>query len=142
MGEEGVEGVMVSGYDENRANSAYLTWLKVDDPILGVIFSPLRMFYFLFSPIPFDWRGISDVIAFTMDSSVYAYLCWKIFQYRKNENGKMNVALRRYLIIGILAMTFVFAFGTKNAGTAMRHRAKYATLFVVTYAVSIVTIRR
>ena len=34
-------------------------------------------------------------------------------------------------------MTFVFAFGIKNAGTAMRHRAKFTTLFVVAYAASV-----
>jgi len=137
MGEDGVEDALVQGYGANRADSAYLTWLKVDDPVIGFLFSPLRMFYFLFSPIPLDWRGVMDVIAFSMDSSVYAYLCWKIFKYRKNENGRMNVVLRKYLTIGILAMTFVFAFGTKNAGTAMRHRAKFTTLFVVAYAASV-----
>lgn len=136
MDEEGVEGAMVNGYGANRGNSAYLTWLNVDNPIIGFLFSPLRMFYFLFSPIPFDWRGITDIIAFTMDSSVYAYLCWKIYKYRKNRNGKINIALRKYLIICILALTFVFAFGTKNSGTAMRHRAKFTTLIVITYAIS------
>lgn len=136
MGDDGVEGVMVSGYGANRGDSAYLSWLNVDDPVIGFLFSPLRMFYFLFSPIPFDWRGIMDVIAFSMDSSVYAYLCWKIFKNRKIKNGRMNVALRKYLIASILALTFVFAFGTKNAGTAMRHRAKYTTMFIVTYAIS------
>ena len=136
MDEEGVEGAMVNGYGANRGNSAYLTWLNVDNPIIGFLFSPLKMFYFLFSPIPFDWRGITDIIAFTMDSSVYAYLCWKIYKYRKNRNGKINIALRKYLIICILALTFVFAFGTKNSGTAMRHRAKFTTLIVITYAIS------
>ena len=135
--EEGVEGTIVGGYDANRGNSAYLTWLNVDNPIIGFLFSPLRMFYFLFSPMPFDWRGITDIIAFTMDSSVYAYLCWKIFKYRKNRNGKMNIALRKYLITCILALTFVFAFGTANSGTAMRHRAKFTTLIVITYAISV-----
>lgn len=142
MGEEGVEGVMVSGYDENRANSAYLTWLKVDNPMMGFLFSPLRMFYFLFSPIPFDWRSTVDVMSFAMDSSVYVYLCWNIFKYRKNENGKMRMALRKYLVISLLALTFVFAFGTGNSGTAMRHRSKFTSLFVIAYAVSVTQNKR
>ena len=134
MEDESVGGTIVSGYEANRGDSAYLTWLNVDNPIIGFLFSPLRMFYFLFSPIPFDWRGITDIIAFTMDSSVYAYLCWKIFKYRKNRNGKTNIALRKFLVISISALTFAFAFGTGNSGTAMRHRAKFTTILIVAYS--------
>ena len=55
----------------NGAGSNYLadfSYARINDVILQL---PLRMVYLLFSPMPWDWRGISDVLAFGIDSSVY-----------------------------------------------------------------------
>ena len=38
-----------------------------------LIYTIPRIVYFLFSPLPWQWRGPSDVIAFTFSSLFYMY---------------------------------------------------------------------
>ena len=133
--EESAEDVIVGSYEENRGNSAYLTWISVSSPAMGFLFSPLKMFYFLFSPIPFDWRSFYDILAFMLDSLVYLFFCYKIYRHRHHQTNRMLGTLRRFLLINFLILTFVFAFGTGNSGTAIRHRAKFVTMLAVAYAV-------
>lgn len=114
--------------------SDYLTWLNVSSLSVSIATLPLRMVYFLFSPIPFDWRGLGDIIAFITDSCVYLWLCWKIYKAKRLGNAEKTV--KRFLTICIVATVVVFAFGTKNSGTAMRHRLKILPVIVLTYAIT------
>lgn len=129
------EDMMVDMYTvTGDSGSTYLSWLNVTTPLQAVFFSPLKMFYFLFSPIPFDWRNLLDVIAFTMDSMIYIFLFYQI--YRNWTNSKENRYLICFLLISFFIATFVFAFGTIASGTAVRHRAKIIALLFVCYALS------
>ena len=132
--EADVETELVGRYSsKTEAGSKYLQWVDVNSPIQGVLFSPLKMFYFLFSPIPFDWRGMTDLIGFIFDGMVYFLLCYNIYQNsrkRKISIDKIS-SIKKYLLIGFLLLTFVFSFGTSTAGTAMRHRAKYLSVLIV-----------
>lgn len=92
------------------------------------------MFYFLFSPLPTNWRGFGDIIAFIIDSSFYIFLCWNIAKNYRFSNKFGNIKL--FLLIGLSISVFVFAFGTYTAGTALRHRAKLLPMLTVLYAVS------
>lgn len=119
---------------ETEGKSAYLTWIKADSLWMGFLFSPLKMFYFLFSPLPSGWRGMGDIIAFAIDSSIYMFLCWNIARNYKLSNnfGKM----KKFMLTGVTLSVFVFAYGTFTAGTALRHRAKLLPMLVMLYAVS------
>lgn len=117
----------------NDAGSRYLMWLpQTNNPYVGLLYTPLKIFYFLFSPIPFDWRGASDIIAFFMDSIIYLYLLYKILTIKVRNKWKKQ--LRRYLIVSYLSISFMFSFGTNVAGTAIRHRAKGVAVLFVTYS--------
>jgi len=119
----------------NGGGSDYLTWIKADNVSQCLLLSPLKMFYFLFSPLPTEWRGISDVIGFLIDSIVYLWLCIGIYRFRDLQGfGK---PLRMFLLISLLITVFIFAYGTYNAGTAFRHRAKLIPVILITYAVSL-----
>lgn len=109
----------------DAAGSAYLTWLNISNPYLLLLFSPLKMFYFLFSPIPLDWRGVMDVVAFCLDSTFYIWAFFKIIQRFRDISDPVLKNITRYLMASILAMTFVFAYGTIASGTALRHRCKF-----------------
>lgn len=115
--------------------SDYLTWISVESVTQGLLFSPLKMFYFLFSPLPTEWRGVQDVLGFVIDGAVYLWLCIMIFGSKCAEG--VPRLLKRYLIVSLLVTTFIFAYGTTNAGTAFRHRAKLFSLIAVTYVVSV-----
>ena len=120
------------GYE--GGGSDYLQWIDVSSLSLSMAFLPLRMFYFLFSPIPIDWRGIGDMIAFAMDGLMYMWLFWHIF--KSSHLSPAFHFLRKFLATGILVVVIIFAIGTRNSGTAMRHRAKILPVVLVTYAVT------
>ena len=130
--EYGLHNVVVHG-----GESAYLTWINPNSPFQLLLFSPLKMFYFLFSPIPLDWRGLQDVIAFFLDAVIYLFLIYTTLKYYgKLENG-MKKNILKYLLIAVFFSVFVFAYGTTNAGTAIRHRCKIFSLVLTAYAVSV-----
>lgn len=128
------DGLLATINADTKGDSAYLTWVKADSLWMGLVFSPLKMFYFLFSPLPTNWRGFGDVIAFMIDSSFYIFLCWNIARNYRLSNKFGSIKL--FLLIGFIISVFVFAFGTYTAGTALRHRAKLLPMLTVLYAVS------
>ena len=113
------------------AGSTYLLWMQKLGVGLRMLLSPVRMFYLLFSPLPFDWRGLSDVAVFCIDSLVYVVLV--VLMFRPPLLGGA-AQLKRFLGYAVLVLTFVFALGTTNAGTAVRHRAKFLPVLVLAAA--------
>lgn len=133
MNTENTEEVLVAHYEGAQGGgSDYLTQLPVNTIGGAMLFAPIKMLYFILSPMPWDWRGFSDMLAFLIDSIIYLILIWGII---KNVNNKF-IKLRTGLIISLLSVVFIFGIGVTNAGTAMRHRAKLLPLFVVAYCVS------
>lgn len=104
-------------------------------PLNMLIFTIPRIVYFLFSPFPWQWRGISDIIAFIFSGLFYLITVVRAFRFLKggrNDNKRVLIAL----LITVAAMTFVFAWGVTNTGTAARHREKQTILFGLIYAIS------
>lgn len=133
--DKSVDEFVSDKYSNNEeAGSAYLQWVSFSSPVEVILFSPLKMFYFLYSPIPFDWRGLMDIIAFVFDSVVYIFLSYKIIR------SKVQIKKYRYLLlfigISFLTATLVFSLGTIASGTAIRHRAKILTLLLVCYGLA------
>ncbi|MBQ2513689.1 MAG: hypothetical protein II535_00685, partial [Bacteroidales bacterium] len=115
------------------AGSTYLLWMQKLGVGVRLLLSPVRMFYLLFSPLPTDWRGLSDVVVFCVDSLVYLVLA--VMMFWPPLLGKER-QLRRFISYAVLLMTFVFALGTSNAGTAVRHRAKFLPAMALVAACS------
>jgi hypothetical protein len=115
------------------AGSTYLLWMQKLGVGLRLLLSPVRMFYLLFSPLPFEWRELSDVVVFCVDSLFYIVLT--VMMFLRPLRGK-TVQLKRFLIYAVLVVTLIFSIGTSNAGTAVRHRAKFLPVMVLAAAVS------
>ena len=116
-------------------NAAYLQWLPPATNIfIALAYAPIRMFYFFFSPLPFDWRGPMDLIAFFIDSSFFIYLIYIAY---KRFAPKGLTFLKRNIVLSIMIAAFLFSFGTQNSGTAMRHRAKLVAPLCVVAGMSI-----
>ena len=126
------EDLLETEISKNSGGSAYLQWMSGYSYGVSLLLSPIRMIYLLFSPIPFDWRGLLDIVVFCVDSSVYLFLFLTIFKKLKQASH-----LRKYLLISLLSITLLFAMGTSNSGTAIRHRAKFYPFLVLTYCVAI-----
>ncbi|MDA3731284.1 phospholipid carrier-dependent glycosyltransferase [Niameybacter massiliensis] len=118
-----------SGYD-------YIGGANIDSLGELILYSPIRMFYFIASPLPWMWRGINDMIAFLFSALFYLtslYMGFQVlFQRMHSKNKNLIFALILICVIGMA----LFAWGVSNAGTALRHRDKFLIDYVILFAVS------
>lgn len=126
-----------SGIEEG--GSTYLQNYEISSAIDFITLVPLKFIYFIFSPMPYDIRGVGDLIAILIDSSVYYFLIFKIIWSRKPIVDNFFRILPKIFFILFLVVSLGFALGTENSGTAMRHRAKLlpALIMVVVFIESI-----
>lgn len=116
--------------------SDYLQNISVNSFGELFIWTPIRMFYFMFSPLPTDWRGISDIVAFLIDSIPNAVIIIvTIIQWRR-KHGIERMILGTGLFSLFCSMG-IFAWGVSNAGTAMRHRDKLIGIMIVIFCVAL-----
>lgn len=100
--------------------SDYLVNMDCQSWIQFVPYTLLRMFYFLFSPLPTEARGISDIMMFLADGCLLFF----ILLFMVNKILKKNMSWR-YIFTSLIAVVMfagIFAWGCRNAGTALRHR--------------------
>ena len=75
------------------------------------------------------WRGFIDVAAFFMSTApVYlaAAICWLVsLSYKKIDAYRCVLFLEIFITVG------VYAWGNKNAGSALRHREKILSLVIL-----------
>lgn len=110
-----------------RGGSVYLQGLKISSWGTFALYTPIRMVYFLFSPMPWDWRGFKDIITSLLDSSLYAYCLYAVWRFRRKLN---RYPILWAMLIAIFMSTLIFSLGVENSGTAMRHRYKLFSLFL------------
>lgn len=103
-----------------EGGAAYPLWTIPRSYIELVWKFPVRVAYFLFSPFPWDLRALRHLVGF-VDGLLYLYLAMLIWKGRKKILSMPDSKLLFLLTIFIIA---VFALGTSNFGTAIRHRTK------------------
>lgn len=119
---------------DGTGNSAYLNWLpETKNPIIAFLVAPIKMFYFLFSPIPTDWHRIIDPVGFLIDSVFYILMFWNIYKY---YTISALAIYKKIMLISVGIGILMFSFGTFNAGTAFRHRAKFCEPIAIIFAIS------
>ena len=106
-----------------------------------IVNTPIRMIYFVFSPLPWAWRGLSDILAFFGSALFYVYTVFFIVKSAKTrplKNMKNDNISSYYfvLVIIVLIASVMFGWGVANAGSALRHREKFTYIFIVLFAVS------
>lgn len=118
-----------SGIEEGGAT--YLRNFQVNSPLDLVLFMPLRLVYFIFSPMPYDVRGFGDIAAIILDSSFYYFLGFLILRSIKTIRKNIFIQYPKVLLILFLIISLGFSMGTENSGTAMRHRSKVFPILLV-----------
>ncbi len=112
-----------------RGGAEYPSWLRPegasDTQIL--VLTPLRMAYLLFGPLPWDVRAPRHIIGM-VDGLLYLAMVMLLWQYRHVWWQKPEM---RLLLVMLAALVLVYAWGTGNFGTGMRHRAKFVAIFIV-----------
>jgi len=119
----------------NYGNAAYPSFVVLRSTSDMITLLPLRMFYFLFSPFPWDVSSKSHLLGL-VDSLWYFYLSYLFISHYKHV--KENKKLKIVIFIFIVAVIF-YSFGVGNFANAMRHRVKFLTLLVVIVAPFIFT---
>lgn len=117
-----------------EAGSGYLQ--SVTTTSLGqiVLYLPFFIFYFLYSPTPDMFRGILDILTFTLNSSLFIYLTidgYIKYKKVKKQIPKLEKKIIKALTMSLIFTVIVFSIGTRNAGTAMRHRDKIFPFLIV-----------
>lgn len=119
----------------DEGGSSYARYVGNTDTLENMlIYTFPRFVYFLFSPFPWQWRGISDIVAFFFSSSFYLYTVVLSVKKLILRNSKHPQLLLSLLIL-VLCTVFVFGWGVSNTGTATRHREKILILFALIYAI-------
>ena len=136
------DNVVNSAGKTDRASSAdYFIGIKGLPSILDLIVnSPIRMLYFIASPVPWMWRGINDIVAF-FGSSIFYIIAFvnavKLIKNRETINREESIWAYFFVIfIMILFATFMFGWGVSNSGTALRHREKFTYIFIILFAIT------
>ncbi len=93
-----------------------------------ILYTIYRSFYFWASPTPRFWSSPLDILGFMMDTVPWIYLFYKLIQAERHH--RLNKGSKVWILI-ILVFTFLYGWGTWNAGTAMRHRDQIAGLIVM-----------
>ncbi len=120
------------------AGSAYLVNITTNSLGQIGIYLPLFIFYFMYSPTPDMFRGILDIITFILNSSIYIYITGVgILTYKKvrKKLSKLQKQIIKVLLFSALFTIAIFSVGTRNAGTAVRHRDKILPFLIVIFAI-------
>ncbi|MCM3744095.1 hypothetical protein M3193_08060 [Sporosarcina luteola] len=134
---EDVDDVYNIATGSGRGGSSYLTGITIDSPVDFLIYGPIKMIYFIGSPLPWDWRGILDITSFAYDGLVYLLMfLYPIINYKKIVKKD---PLTLSILVMIVSTIFIFGIGVSNAGTALRHRYK---MFYILLILATVTLYR
>ncbi len=115
--------------------SAYLKGVEINNPLQLIIYGPIKTFYFLTAPLPWDWRWIMDVITFFTDSILYLVVI--IITIANFNRIKEHRTLIISLLLILACVSLIFGIGVGNAGTAVRHRHKILPIFLIIFAIVI-----
>ncbi len=117
-----------------KGGSDYLLDMDCQSWLAFVPDTLLRMFYFLFSPLPTEARGYQDLAMFAVDGLPLAGVIGIVlFCAHKNKN------IQGYAYAGLLggfSFAGIFAWGVRNAGTALRHRYLAWSIFILALCIA------
>lgn len=117
---------MISVYTEGR--TTYVPNVTITTIPKFLFWTVYRMFYFWVSPTPRYWSSVGDIIAFALDTIPWMMLfMYMIKMYKRGMlSEKTKIAIPIFLVF-----TFIYAWGTLNGGTAMRHRGHLLGMFIM-----------
>ncbi len=104
--------------------SSYGNWAIITgNSSIGEVFYKiiLRIFYFLFSPFPWNVEKLSHIIGM-IDGFVYLIIFYFILLNLKNT---WKDPFLKIILIILICYIFIFALGVSNFGSALRHRTKF-----------------
>lgn len=115
-----------------RGDTAYLASMEVNNLFQLLLFSPIKVIYFITSPMPWNISNFNELISFLLDGVFYLTA---LILFIKNLYLVKSRPILAILLISIFAGWFIFGLGISNAGTALRHRFKFFYIVIVALGV-------
>mgnify|MGYP002713427492 CR=1 FL=1 len=115
---------------DSEAGSRYLSNIYVNSISDILKYGWLKAIYFIASPTVLYWRGMTDIISFLLDSTLYIFITLRII-FTRIKLSIQNKKIYLTLTLALVLLVFVFGLGTSTAGTAIRHRNKLIVIFII-----------
>lgn len=109
-----------------RGGSAYPGYLVPSNDLHAIILTPVRMFYVLFGPPPWEIRSPIHIIGM-FDGLLYFAMAFLLQRYWRDWWARPE---HRLLLVVFIVVSVILAWGVNNFGTATRHRAKFAGMLI------------
>jgi len=100
---------------------SFSEWTKIQSHEEYIYKVPLRLLFFLFSPLPWQVEKIAHIIGM-IDGFFYIFLVYLIFCNRKVIWNNPSLRILSIFLLGYLLM---FSIGVGNFGAGIRHRSKF-----------------
>ncbi|MFC3420005.1 hypothetical protein ACFOLA_10995 [Salinicoccus hispanicus] len=123
---------LLDAFTDDIGGSAYLSGLVVNNIYQMVAFSPIKVLYFIGSPMPWTIRNPNDLIAFMLDGVFYLFV---LAVFIKNFGLIRRRPILGVILLSIVVTWIIFGIGISNAGTALRHRFKIFYIIIVAVGV-------
>lgn len=129
-----ISGISAIGNMSAAGRAAYLSGVSFSNPILTVLFLPVRMAYFLYTPFVWMIRSVVDILGL-VDAVLYIWLsfimCKKIKKILLNKHKTKEEKFILFMFFVLVVMIAMFGAVTSNYGTAIRHRCKLFAIFLL-----------
>ena len=122
-----IDRLLIEISNRNINNAAYPEWTIPKTPLEFVYKAPIRIFYFLFSPFPWDLTKITHLIGL-LDGT---FFCVLFILMIKNFNSIWDDKALRFIFIIFLSYLFIYGISTGNFGTGIRHRSKFIIILLL-----------
>jgi hypothetical protein len=124
-----------------HGDSAYLTWLHYDSWLDIVVFAPLKLVYFLGSPMPWQVNSLGALLAGVSGWALLIATAFAVYgaivalrrdggpnaRTAMNIDSRSAVVLLTFLIVGVGAYSII----EMNAGAAFRRRIQFVPVILV-----------
>lgn len=122
-----IDRLLIEISNRNINNAGYPEW-TIPKTLLELIYkAPIRIFYFLFSPFPWDLSKITHLIGL-LDGTFFCLLFILII---KNFNSIWDDKALRFIFLIFLSYLLIFGISTGNFGTGIRHRSKFIPILIL-----------
>lgn len=112
------------------SRATYRVSLETGDPVSFAVTSTEVFVYYMFAPFPWQVTSLMDAYASVEGMLRGVLLTLGIIAWRRARGGERNVMLM--LLLGYLSIAFLWAVGTSNYGTAIRHHAVHSWILALT----------
>jgi hypothetical protein len=122
-----IENLIVRVSYMNAGPAAYPSWIMAENITEYISLLVPKLFYFLFSPFPWDISKFKHIIGF-LDGVVYLILFISIFSYRKYIKSNPRALI---LLLFLIFLSLIFTVAVGNFGTGLRHRSKLVPIIII-----------